>query len=149
MYESVIFLFAVHPFDVGDVILHQDKDWCVLTISFTFTHCAPFGGGGARTGAGAPRPDPDRTRLLNPTETSAGGTYIGKAGAGWQRMRMHVFLLSGFGRRMKLPSLGDRMLSHPQVLRGGDRTAQHRRRALVGPHHLETIPPVAMQRGCR
>lgn len=32
VYESVIFLFAVHPFDVGDVILHQDKDWCVLAI---------------------------------------------------------------------------------------------------------------------
>lgn len=28
VYESVIFLFAVHPFDVGDVILHNDKDWC-------------------------------------------------------------------------------------------------------------------------
>lgn len=27
VYESLVFLFGVHPFDVGDVLLLDNKDW--------------------------------------------------------------------------------------------------------------------------
>lgn len=30
IYESIIFLFVVHPFDVGDVLLLEDKNWCAF-----------------------------------------------------------------------------------------------------------------------
>lgn len=31
IYEAIIFLYAVHPFDVGDVLLLDGKDWCAAT----------------------------------------------------------------------------------------------------------------------
>ncbi len=36
MYEAVIFLFVVHPFDVGDVLLMgADQTWCKVRIPKT------------------------------------------------------------------------------------------------------------------
>ena len=33
MYEAVIFLFVVHPFDVGDVLLMgTDQTWCKVSF---------------------------------------------------------------------------------------------------------------------
>ena len=36
MYEAVIFLFVVHPFDVGDVLLMgADQTWCKVSVLAT------------------------------------------------------------------------------------------------------------------
>ena len=37
LYEAVIFLFVVHPFDVGDVLLMgADQTWCKVGVNLLF-----------------------------------------------------------------------------------------------------------------
>lgn len=39
LYEAVIFLFVVHPFDVGDVLLMgADQTWCKVGFNLLFCY---------------------------------------------------------------------------------------------------------------
>ena len=34
IYEAVVFLFVVHPYDVGDTVLvGPNQDWCTVSVS--------------------------------------------------------------------------------------------------------------------